>query len=352
MFCPKCGRESEEEGLCKACFLEKYVIFEIPKVLEVRVCPKCPSYKSGERWVATKIENFEELVKMAANKVVKQSICFNKEVTSPKATITQEFVNPNILQAHVSVEASIMGRKATNEAFVEIRVRKETCDICSRIAGGYYEGVIQIRAQNRFPTKREVARSLKIVDEVIAKAEKAGDRLAFVTDVFELPEGADIYIGSINAGRQISRAITDEIGGTVQESPKLVGMKEGKDLYRINFSVRLPDIVAGDIVRMHGNTVLVEKVGKRISGTNLSNGHSTSAAEDEKLEKVSDRSKAAKTVLVSEEGNFVQILDPESYVPVTIKKPLFLKRSPGDEVWAIKTADGVFLLPGGDRGKE
>jgi nonsense-mediated mRNA decay protein 3 len=116
--------------------------------------------------------------------------------------------------------------------------------------------------------------------------------------------------------------------------------------------VRLPAVVAGDIVRMRSQIVLVEKLGKRISGVDLSNGQSTSAPEDVKLEKVSDRSKAVKTVLVSGDSSSVQILDPETFQSITIKRPAFLKKEPGEDVWAVKTPDGVFLLPGGSRGKE
>ncbi len=36
---------------------------------------------------------------------------------------------------------------------------------------------------------------------VMARAEKAGDRLAFVSDVFDLPEGTDIYLGSTTSAR-------------------------------------------------------------------------------------------------------------------------------------------------------
>ena len=59
-----------------------------------------------------------------------------------------------------------------------------------------------------------------------------------------------------------------------------------------------------------------------------------------------------KTVLVSEDAGSVQILDPVSYVPLTIKKPIFLNKAPGEDVWVVKISDGVFLLPGGERGKE
>jgi nonsense-mediated mRNA decay protein 3 len=352
LFCPKCGKETQHEGLCTTCFMEKFVVFEVPEVLEVKVCPKCPSYKVGAVWTSTDIEDRDELTKKAAAKIIKLAVTFNKESKHPKLAIDSEFINPKILRSHLTVEADVQERHVVSEKDVEVRIRNETCDVCSRMAGGYYEAILQIRATDRFPNKVEVARCLKIADNVISHAEKVGDRLAFVTDVQELPEGTDIYMGSMACTRQIARAIADEFGGTVSESPKLVGEKDGKGLYRVTFAVRLPNIVPGDIVRMYGKPVVVEKVGKRIGGTDLTTGNNTSMMFEGKLEKLSDRSKAIKTVLVSEDAGSVQILDPVSYMPLTIKKPIFLNKNPGDDVWVVKISDGVFLLPGGERGKE
>ena len=352
LFCPKCGRETQEEGLCQACFADKYVVFEVPQVIEVKLCAKCPSYRIGDAWVDTSIDTYEELAKKATSKTVRLALAVSKDVRSPQVTVVPEFTGPQILKVHVRVAGEIGNRPVATEAEVEARVRKETCDVCSRIAGGYYEGVIQIRAQDRFPSKEEVSRCLKIVENTIVRAAKAGDRLAFITDVFPLPEGADVYVGSSTCGRQASRAVIDELGGTVTEAPKLVGAKDGKDLYRITFAVRLPNIVAGDIVRMRNQVVLVEKLGKRISGVDLSSGQPTSAPEDVKLAKITDRSQALKTTLVSGDAGSVQLLDPVNYEAITIRRPAFLKREPGEEVWVVKTPDGVFLLPGGSRGKE
>jgi nonsense-mediated mRNA decay protein 3 len=352
LFCPRCGKETEQEGLCQACFQEKYIVFEVPQVIDVVICAKCPSYKVGELWVSTKLKTYEELAKKAASKNIRLLLKINKEVRDPVVSISSEFINPNILKARIAVEGSIEGRAVKTEADVEARIRKETCDVCSRIAGGYYEAVVQIRAQGRLPTKKELQRCLKLADDVIAKAERSGDRLAFVSDVIELPEGTDVYLGSTAAARQIARAIVDEMGGTIIESPKLVGAKEGKGLYRVTFAVRLPSIVPGDIVKMHGSLVLVEKVGRRISGTDLATGFSTSMPAEEEPEKVASASEAASTVLVSEEANSVQILDPATYAPLTIKRPAFLNKKPGEDVRVIKTRDGVFLLPGGSRGEE
>jgi len=351
-FCPRCGKETRQEGLCEACFGEKYVVFELPQVMEVKTCAKCPSFRVGELWIATKLKTFEELAKKATSKNIRQMLKINKEVREPAVSISSDFINPSILKVHVIVEGSIEGRPVRTEADVEARIHRESCDVCSRIAGGYYESIIQIRATGRVPTKKEIQRCMKLADDNIVRAEKAGDRHAFVSEVFELPEGSDIYMGSTSAARQISRAIVDDMGGTIIESPKLVGARDGKGLYRVTFAVRLPGIMPGDIVHMHNSLVLVEKVGRRISGTNLATGFSTSIEAEKEPDKVTNASNGVSTVLVSEDGDAIQILDPDTYVPLTLKRPTFLNKKPGEDVRVIKTRDGVFLLPGGGRGEE
>jgi hypothetical protein len=51
-------------------------------------------------------------------------------------TITSEFFNPKILKSHITVEADVQDRHVKTEADVEVRVRNETCEMCSRMAGG------------------------------------------------------------------------------------------------------------------------------------------------------------------------------------------------------------------------
>jgi len=90
LFCPRCGRETQHEGLCEACFAEKYVVFEVPQVIEVVICAKCPSYKVGELWVTTKLKTYEELARKAANKNIRTVLKVNKEVRDQAVTISSD----------------------------------------------------------------------------------------------------------------------------------------------------------------------------------------------------------------------------------------------------------------------
>ncbi|WP_394325584.1 NMD3-related protein [Methanosarcina barkeri] len=70
-------------------------------------------------------------------------------------------------------------------------------------------------------------------------------------------------MGSMNASRQICRLITSELGGNFSESPTLVGMKDGKNLYRITFAVRLPEFRPGDVIKFRGKIIQIKSSGKK-----------------------------------------------------------------------------------------
>ncbi|MCO5381074.1 MAG: NMD3-related protein [Methanosarcina barkeri] len=76
----------------------------------------------------------------------------------------------------------------------------------------------------------------------------------------------DLYMGSMNASRQVCRLITSELGGSFSESPTLVGMKDGKNLYRITFAIRLPEFRPGDVIRFREKVIQIKSSGKKSMG--------------------------------------------------------------------------------------
>src|SRR5437764_1378476 len=80
-----------------------------------------------------------------------------------------------------------------------------------------------------------------------------GDRNAFVLRDEDVETGLDVYMGTTNSGRMLAKAIANEYGGRIAEHHKIVGQKDGLDLVRMTFAVRLPEYRAGDIVVLdHG----------------------------------------------------------------------------------------------------
>ena len=153
------------------------------------------------------------------------------------------------MNALSTLKEMLWEQRIIEEHTANVKIKKGACPDCSKYASGYFESVIQIRADKRFPSTKE----LQTVDQIIR--DKIGslsvkNRMAYVSDVSVIKEGVDYYIGFYKAARKITTAVKDVMGGVVQESPRLVGRDKsrGKDLYRIWISIRLPDFQKDDFI--------------------------------------------------------------------------------------------------------
>jgi len=342
-FCPKCGKETDVfcGKVCRECFIEKHKLVECPLVIHTKTCPTCGSFFRKGKWAFTEDES-ENILDS-----VRDAIKIDSQAENVEVFLTPRKLDSPLYHVGIEVTAEINGVELTSETETEVRVRKESCLTCNRIAGGYFEGIVQIRAENRLPTKDELKRSEKIAHELAGRSQNKGDRLAFISKITERDEGIDVYVGSTKLGTQICRAVIDVFGGKYTESPSLVGQKDGVDIYRVTFALRLPEFVRGDIVSVNDRVIVVQKYGKHVRGIDLETGKKIVEPTDRvgKIIKLGSVDDAVSTVLVTYEGKTIQVLDPETYESVTIRKPEFLNVEAGDEINIIKTGKGIFVLP-------
>jgi nonsense-mediated mRNA decay protein 3 len=342
-FCPKCGRDTDVlyNTVCRECYISIVKLLECPQVLYLRICPKCGSFFRKGRWSSREDET--EVMR----EIVIDNLETNREAQNLELIIIPEQLDPSRYRVHVEAHARINGIPVDEELYTEVRINRETCDSCSRISGGYFEGLIQIRGDRRVPGKEELETCQCIARDVSVQALEKGDRFAFITKVVELDEGRDLYVGSRKLGKQICRAIINSFGGSFSESPKLVGQKDGVNLYRVTFAIRLPEFMRGDIISVNDKVIEVQSCGKHIRGIDLETGKRFTEEFDSqrKVEKLGRKEDAVSAVFISEEGSTIQVLDPDTYETVTIKKPDFLGSQPGSEIKIIKTSKGIYVLP-------
>ncbi len=343
LFCPKCGKNTDVfyENVCKHCFIKDRKLLECPAVLFSKICPVCGSvYKRG-KWSAREDEN-ETIIEC-----VKESSKFDNQISNLDLTLSAKQLDYSRYRVHIDAKAKIKGAPVEIEQDTEVRISWETCDTCSRIAGGYFEGIVQVRAEKRIPTKEELENCRNIAESVAARSQEKGDRLAFIAKTEELGEGTDFYVGSIKLGKQICRAIIEVFGGKITESPKLVGQKNGEDLYRITYALRLPEFVRGDIISVDDKVIVVQNSGKHVSGIDLETGKRFIENFNDlmQVKKLCRSQDAVSAVLVADEGNTIQVMDPDTYESITIKRPEFLSAEPGNEIKIVKTTKGIFVVP-------
>ena len=343
LICPKCGRITDifYNSVCRECYVRDKKLIGCPMVIHSRICPTCGSFFRKGKWV-TEEDETEGILRC-----VKDELDIDKKARNIELAMSPEKLDNSRYRVHVEARADIEGLSIGGEVDTEVRISWETCHTCSRISGGYFEGIVQIRADKRIPTQDELKKCQDMAGEVAANSKAKGDRLAFIAEIHTLPEGIDLYVGSAKLGKQICRALADTFGGGFRESPKLVGQKNGIDLYRITYAMRLPEFVRGDIISVDDRVIEVKNCGKHINGIDLETGkrfveNYSDLMEVKKLGSIRD---VVPAVLVADEGSTIQVMDPDTYESVTIRRPEFLGVEPGNEVKIIKTMKRIYVVP-------
>ena len=259
-FCPKCGKQTDEffESMCKDCFKQGITLLVPERLVSVSVCPHCGGFFKGEERTS-----IEPAVETAVRKAIRKK--YGPETPVEIAGLRVELAE-NKRSAHVSitVKAEISGVEIEETGEFTAALKRAICERCSRIAGGYYAAIVQIRAEVRIPTDEELALAENIAHASLGESD-------FVSKEQMLKEGLDIYVSSAEYGRRISRTVVKEVGGSFYESKKLYGRKDGREIYRVTFLVRLPGFKQGEVVKIGNKKISVELVieGKGIEGVDL-----------------------------------------------------------------------------------
>ncbi len=345
MFCPRCGNEDEDlyEGVCKSCFINEARIITIPSTIELTICAHCSSLLKGIKWEDSNLSEEE---------FVKQAVMANYEifpyVQNLEVSVEILTVRGSVYECIVHAEGNVIGSRVVEDHRINVKINKGSCPDCSKYASGYFESVIQIRADKRFPSSEE----LQTIDQILRKRIRSlsvKNRMAYVSDVSVIKEGVDYYIGSYKAARKLANSIKDVMGGVIQESPRLIGRdkSKGKDLYRIWISIRLSDFQKGDFIEYNERKGQVKGFdGKKILLFDLESQDPWSLMwkEYNKINVIARSSDIKTTNVISKTPKIIQILNPETYQPVDIdinEKTSGLKI--GNEVKVLEI-DGKFNI--------
>jgi len=128
------------------------------------------------------------------------------------------------------------------------------CLMCSRKSGGYYEAVIQVRDIS--------CDILSLVDRILDKIFALTGK-DYITRIDNTDSGIDIYLISAKQASAYEKEFREH-GFSIKRSSKLVGMKDGKDLYRHFLSVRAPKFREDDIIEYNGNFIRILKIGRTV----------------------------------------------------------------------------------------
>ena len=360
-FCPRCGDTVPERReplpgdprgrdalLCDDCYFEDFQLVDAPDRIEVLVCSGCGAVRRGESWRDVGARDYTDV----AVDEVAAALGVHVDAEDVDWGVEPEQVDENTVRMHCRFSGVVRGTLRSAEVTVPVKISRGTCDRCGRIAGGYYAGVVQVRATERALTPAERDEALNIAESYVADQEADGDREAFITEVVETDDGPDIKLSSNRLAQNVATRITESLGGSFESYPTLVTEDgDGNEVYRVTFAVRLPRYAAGEIIDPEDGDgpVLVTSVTDRLRGVRLATGAEyVSAFEDAAApdaSRLGRRDDAVETTVVTvEDENAIQLLDPVTYEAKTVPNPDFVDDD-ADAVLAFEHGGTVHLVP-------
>ena len=346
MFCIECGSTDKKMigEICIDCFLKEFQMIEIPENINVEICSHCNSRLEEGKWQESFIPE-EEIIYRALERNIK----INDLVENEDINLEIDKMKGTIANCLVEVVGEVYGVSLDETHDVSVRILKTVCPTCSKIQSGYYESVVQFRADSREIKKEEYEMANEIVARTLDKQVKV-DKLAYCPQIAKLKEGYDYYIGSLKTGRKIAENLKEEFGGIIKESPRLISEDKstGKGLYRIWISIRIPEFEIGDFIEYDGKIIQVNDIAKNIV---VGNDIKTNKKQNIPLKNINDIKLIKKacdiqtTTIISISPRIIQILDPADYSAVDLEmKDEFNDYNIGDEIKLIKIEDYIYLI--------
>jgi nonsense-mediated mRNA decay protein 3 len=340
MFCVECGKEEiYKNGICLNCYVQNTHFTFGPEIIDIIACSVCEGYKHKNNW-------FDESLEQAIRRHIKEVFTFSHELNEIKIDLMYDDTK-KIIECTVEITGVINDKKILEKHTVVIRIKKTVCDVCSKQSGGYYEAVLQIRAENRTPSKKELALINQTVEAVITEHQSKGNRTLFIADTAKERGGIDYYISEKGSAYTIAKKIQEKYGGIIKQSSTNIGMKDSRQIYRMTYLIRLPSYQVGNFIEYNNSFYFITSISSVKVHVLELNSWSEQVVDGKNLQKVRvigsfDRIK--EMILVSQSTDEVQLMDPKNYKIFDIKKPMnvtFHKKS-------VSTAlldDYVYLLP-------
>jgi nonsense-mediated mRNA decay protein 3 len=337
-------------SLCVDCFLERNPPMVVPNVVDLMRCPLCGSSHGRGGWShpseaeGDKEEVLQSDVADAAQEAIE--VVEGARVRSIDLKVRPEA--RSTFSVDVDAEIDLMGQTVTASGSTRVRVRGETCPICSRKAGQYYEALIQFRGTGERPaTDEELDRGRRHVLEEIQRL-SAASREVYLVKEGRIHGGLDFYISTQPAAAQMARSLSAKFSATATSTTKTAGRRDGKEVVRVTHLVRLPELRRGDYVLLEGQLLRVQSATAKEATVDPAAGEGKRrhlARNDRKaLELVGDAASPVEAVVVSRNDAEVQVLDPETMRTVELPIPPGFELEDVETVRVVRSGDRLFLV--------
>lgn len=341
--CVDCGNAVEYviQGSCAPCFKDRTPLLTIVEVLDVELCAHCDARHVGAHWVDPEADMPLDWIREDA---VREAVGLHQEVQDPFLQFIETPQDEKHFRYTVQLEGRVHDAPVEAETSVLVRMRKSVCDRCSRMFGNYYAAIIQLRATERDVTEAELNFAHEIIGADLDRQRASGNRFAFLNKSGPMHGGWDYYIGDIEAARQLGRMLKVRLGTTVQETAKLVGRREGDDVHRVTFLVRIKLFASGDFAECNGKLYRIHAANQgRVQCVDMLK-HMRTRIHESELKRIGGPEIVREAIVVSHNATEIQLMDPDTFITKDLPKPESFMVE-GETVPVIKWEEEIFLAP-------
>ncbi len=346
MMCVECGKDAPGliDGACAECFTSHNKLLTIPDVVQVEICAHCGARHEGAHWYDVPEG---ELERWTLEDTIRGAAGIHREVESPDLEIEMEQKDNKTFAITVHLEGHVQDVEVEETHKGLLRRTQGSCNRCSRIHGGYWAAIIQLRASERDMTEPELALAHKLVAQDLDRQIGSGNRFAFLAKSAPMHGGFDYYVGDIDAGRNVAKRLRTRLGGSIHESAKLVGRKEGEDVYRVTFLMRMATFSPGDILLRDGHPFQVMQVHQKVINAFDLERQLRGRISPDGLRRVGGIELLKEAIVVSRGPDGLMVLDPDTHKTETILVPD--NADIGETVPVVRIDERLYWVPSDGR---
>jgi nonsense-mediated mRNA decay protein 3 len=259
-FCVLCGRTGLPlvGGVCAECEAGRRTLVSTRPHASVVLCPNCGAREVGKHWERSGSSS------LLGSEDLAPFLVPDAETAIRRVEWQEKGSNPMLKSIHGDVHVRFRGLERVVPVDFTAKIVHRTCPDCSRRSGHYYTALIQIRGPEEGSHRKapELRARLAEIWEATLPSARADWRNHHSWSE-KRPEGWDHYFTETLAARSIARLFKDRFGAEIKESASLYGRKDGRDLYRVTFAVRLPVHLPGDYYVDKGRLFCLERPSPR-----------------------------------------------------------------------------------------
>jgi len=312
MKCILCGEnEAYKLGLCRSCLSDK--IHLKSDNMDLTVCPKCGAVRLNKKWHYDNADKY--IIKSATSHVI-----MDKE--DKISSVTSYNIGENEISMDIVVEDRNLG-DVEKEISINLKTYKESCPVCNKVTGSYYESVIQLRTYTT-----AYGKILEEAKDTIVKFMKnlnKHDPNSFISRIDTLKEGLDIYLGKKEDAVKIDKLMELDYFCNMKITKSLAGRKDSKDLFRYTHLVRILDLQKGSVVYNKAYYMVKNIKPNTIELLDIHNGSTLTVSSKEFFRAtyriVMKEPEATKFIVLSSTDNESQLMNSRTFEIITFRSP-------------------------------